>query len=65
MKETAGCFLITVGINGRKIANQESIDGHTIHNHSICIAWSCTAASSAAGKTWLLGGWERSLEEIG
>lgn len=40
----AGYFLITAGINGRKIANQERIDNHTIHNHSICIAWSYTVA---------------------
>lgn len=39
-----GYFLITTGINGRKIANQESIDNHTIHNHLTCIMWSYTVA---------------------
>lgn len=45
MKEGAGYFLITASMNGRKIANQESIDNHTIHNHSTCIVWSYTVAS--------------------
>jgi len=44
MKEGTGYFLIAAGINGRKIANQESIDNHTIHNHSVYTAWSYTLA---------------------